>query len=166
MRFATGHGLFQVLVIEADGSGNDGIGGGEGPADEGDDVHAIEDHSITDGETLVLADVGNAGGGRKIMSLAAVVTHRETIIITFDEDANDGHDPADKGDEREDEETNDIHGLPERVAEGEADAAAHVEEELFPVEFEVVAAAVDEGFRLLAEIGEEGGADDEEEIFE
>lgn len=55
--------LFQVLMVKTDSRGNDGIGGGEDPAEDGDEVHAIKYHAVADGEAFVLADVGHAGGG-------------------------------------------------------------------------------------------------------
>jgi hypothetical protein len=99
------------------------------------------------------------------MAAATVVEHRESIIVTFDEDADDGGDPAHEGDKGEEEDTNYIHGLPERVADGEADAAEHVLAE-GAVEPHSVFLAVEEGVGLFAEIGEQRGADDEHKIFE
>ena len=51
-------------MIEADRGGDDGIGGGEDPPDDGHKVHPVKDHPVTDGEALVLTDKGDAGGGR------------------------------------------------------------------------------------------------------
>lgn len=99
------------------------------------------------------------------MAAAAVVEHREPIIVAFDEDADHGGYPADEGDKGEDEDTDDIHGLPERVADGEADAAEHILAEL-AVEPHRIFLAVEEGVGLFAEVSEQRGADDEHEIFE
>jgi len=149
-------------VIETDGGGDDGVGGGE----DGDEVQPIEDDAVADGQTLVPADIRDAGRRREIMPLAAVVAHGEAVVVAFHEDADDGGDPADDGYKRENEDTDDVYRLPEGVAEGEADAASDVEEELPPIQDKLVAAAADQGFGLLAEVGEEGGADNEKKIFE
>ena len=95
-------------MIETYGRGDDGIGGGE----DGYEVHAIEDHTIADGEPFPLADISDAGGGCEVVAAAAVVEHRETIIITFNENTDDGGDPAGEGDKGEDEDADDVHRLP------------------------------------------------------
>jgi hypothetical protein len=51
--------LLQILMIEADGRGDDGVGGGE----DGDAVHAVEHDAVADGEAFALADEGDACGG-------------------------------------------------------------------------------------------------------
>ena len=151
-------------MIETDGGGDDGIGGGEDPTDDGNEMHAIEDHPISDGQTLVLTDIAHGGGGGEIMPLAAVVTHGETIVIAFDEDGDDGGDPADERNEGEDEDANNVDGLPEGVAEGESVGTPEIGPEV-AVQLELEFSARDEGFRLLAEVGEKGGAKDEKKIF-
>lgn len=152
-------------MIQTDGGGDDGIGGGEDPAQDGNEVHAIEDHAVTDGETLVLADIGDTGAGGEIMAFAAVVKHGESIIMAFHKGGDDGSDPAYEGDKGQDKDRDRIYRLPEGIADGEPDAAPAVEQEL-PVEPEMEILAVDERFGLLAEIGEQRRADDQKEIFE
>ena len=51
--------LFQILVIQTNRRGDDGVGGGE----DGYEVQSIEDYSIADRETFSLADIGDAGAG-------------------------------------------------------------------------------------------------------
>jgi hypothetical protein len=104
--------LFQILVIKTDGRGDDGIGGGE----HRDEVQSIEDHAIADGQAFVLADIRRAGGWRHLVTAAAIVQHGKSIVITFHKDADNGGDPADDGDERKDQQANQIDGLPQRVA--------------------------------------------------
>lgn len=100
------------------------------------------------------------------MPLGAIVEHAEAVIITFDQHADDGRDPADDGDEREEEDTDRINRLPCDVTEGDADAAADVAEHLDAVKGELIFATIDKRFCLLAKIGEQRGADDEKQIFE
>jgi hypothetical protein len=100
------------------------------------------------------------------MPLAAIVEHRETIVITFYEGGDHGRDPADYRDERQDQDTDRIDGLPGDVAQRHADAAAHVLQHKGAVEYEVVGLAVDESLGLLTEICEQRRADDQKQIFE
>lgn len=108
MRVEDGIGcLFQILVIQADCRGDDRVGGGE----DGYEVQSIEDHSVAHRESLSLVDKGDTGG-RGEVAAAAVVQHREPEVVTFDEDADDRGDPADEWDKSEEEDTDDIYGLP------------------------------------------------------
>ena len=120
--------LLQILVIQADRRGDDRVGGGE----DGYEMQAVEDHSVADRESLSLVNKGDTGVGGEVAA-AAVVEHREPEVVAFDEDADDRRDPADERDKSEKEDTDEIDGLPQRVADGEADAAKHVLSEL-PVE--------------------------------
>src|SRR5271170_3672103 len=97
-----GESLFQVLMIKADGGGDDGVGGGEHPAENGDEMHAIEDDAIADGQTLVLTDIGKTCCPRELMPLAAIVEHGKTIIVAFHKSADNGRDPPDQGNKRQD----------------------------------------------------------------
>lgn len=127
-------------------------------------MKAVEDHPITDGKSFSLADEGDAGGRRKLVAAAGVVQHRETIIIAFDEDADNGGYPPHERDEGEDQNTNDIYRLPEAVAEGETDAAKHVMAK-GSVKPHFIFLAMEQGVGLFAQIGEERRADDQHQIF-
>ena len=70
-------------MIKADGGGDDGIGGGEDPAEDGNEVHAIEDHAVADGEAFVLADIREGGGLGQLVAPAAIVEHGEAVVIAF-----------------------------------------------------------------------------------
>jgi len=157
--------LFQILVVEADRGGDDGIGGCEDPAQYGNEVHPIEDHAVADRQAFVPADIGDAGGGRQPLAFATIVQHGEPVIIALYKHRNEGCDPADQGEEGEDEDGDGIDCLPQGIAEGEADAPSHVLPELGG-ELDVLLFSVDQGFGLFAQVGEYGGADDQEEIFE
>ena len=127
-------------------------------------MKSVEDHSVADGEAFPLVDIGDAGARRE-MAAATVVEHREPIVVAFDENADDGGDPADEGNKGEEKDADDIHGLPQAVADGEADAVEHILAE-GAVESHRIFLAVKEGVGLFAEVGEQGGADDEHEVFE
>ena len=99
------------------------------------------------------------------MPLAAIVAHGKPIVITLHEEGDDGGDPADEWNEREDEDRYCVDGLPKGVAEGETDSPTEIGVKLL-VGFELELATGDEGFGLLAEIGEKGGAYDKEQVFE
>ena len=53
--------LLQVLMIQADRSGDDSISWGQHPAQDRDKVHAIEHQPIADGQPFVLTDIRYAG---------------------------------------------------------------------------------------------------------
>ena len=152
--------LLQILMIKAYGRSDDRIGGGK----DGDKVQSIEDHSVADGKSFSLADERDAGRGGKLVTAAGVIEHGETIIIALHEDADDRRYPTDKRDKSKDQQTYDVHGLPEAIADGEADAANHVLAEL-AVEAHLVFLAVQPGVCLFAEIGEERRADNQHQIF-
>ena len=99
------------------------------------------------------------------MPLATVVAHGESVIITFYEDGDDGRDPADKGNEREDKDADGVDALPEGVAEGEAYSATEIGPELTAY-LELEFFAIYQRFCLLAEIGEEGRSVDKKEVLE
>jgi len=147
-------------MIQTYRCGDDRVGGGE----DGNEVQPVEDDPVADGKAFALVDKGDGGVGCQVAA-ATVVEHRETIIIAFDEDADDGGDPAGKGDKGKEEDTDEVHGLPQGVADGEADAAEHIPAEPV-VEFHRIFLAVEEGVGLFAEVGEQRSADDEHEVFE
>jgi len=151
-------------MIKTDGCGDDGISGRQHPAQDRNKVHPIEHQPVADGQALVLTDVGDAGGRGEVMPLAAVVQHGKPVVVAFHENTDDGRDPAYQGEKGKDQEGNDIHRLPKAVTDGQPDASAHVAEHL--VCLEGVFLAVDECFRLLAEISEDGRADDQDQVFE
>ena len=157
--------LFEILVIQADGSGDNGIRGGEHPAQDGNEMHSVKDHPVADCQAFMLADEGDAGGRRQFVSFAAIVQHGKSIIIAFYESRDDGCDPANQGEKGKDEDGYGVHGLPEAVAKGQANASLHIPPQLPELEG-VVFFPVDEGLCLFAEIGKDGGADDQEQIFE
>lgn len=128
-------------------------------------MHAVEDHPIADGQALVLADIGDSSGGVQLVPHTAVVQHRETIVVALYKSTDDGGDPADQRDDGKDEDADGINGLPQRVSQGEPDAATHVLHQL-AIEGEIVFLSVDERFGLFAQVGEQRRADDEEDIFE
>ncbi len=70
-----------------------------------------------------------------------------------------------EGDKGEDEDADDVHGLPEGVADGQADAAQHVLAE-GSVESHLVFLAVQERVGLFAQVAEQRRANDEHEVFE
>ena len=148
-------------MIKTDRSGDDGIGGGE----HRDEVQSIEDHTIADGEAFSLADIRYAGGWRHLVAPAAIVQHGKSIVIAFYKNTDHGRDPAHEGDERKDQQADQIDCLPQGVAYGHADTDQHVLPERL-IEPHFILLSVEQGIGLLAEISEQGGADDEDEIFE
>jgi len=151
-------------VIQANGSGNDGIGGGQHPAQDGNKVHPIKYQSIPDGQPFVLTDVRDGGGLGQIVSLTAIVEHGKPIIIAFYKSRNNGCDPAYQGYKGEDKNGYGVYCLPKAVADGQPDASAHVVQHRLCLK--TVFLAIDQRLCPLAEIGKDGGADDEEQIFE
>ena len=99
------------------------------------------------------------------MPFATIVQHGEAVIITFHEGGDDGGDPSDQGEEGKDEDGDGIDCLPEGIAESEADAPEHVLPELGG-EPDIILIAIDQVFGLLAQIGEQGRADDQEQVLE
>ena len=140
-------------MVEADGGGDDGIGRGEHPAKNRDEMHTVKHHSVADGQTLVLADIGVCRGRGEVMPLTAVIEHGKPIIIALHKYADDGGDPAYDGYEGEDKETYDIYGLPKAVAEGQADASAHIAQDLVGLEMVFLAIDLDRIFRRCRWIG-------------
>jgi len=148
-------------VIKTERSGDDGIGGGE----YRDEMQTIKDHAVADGEPFSLADVGDTGGRRHLVVAAAIVQHGKSIVIAFYKNTDDRRDPAHEGDKRKDQQRDQIDCLPQGVAQGHADTDQHLLPEL-PVEPHFILLSVEQGVGLLAEISEQGGADDENKIFE
>ena len=97
------------------------------------------------------------------MPLAAIVQHGEAVIIALHKNTDDGGDPSYERNKGKDKKAYEIHRLPEAVTDGQLDAAAHIRQHLVPLEAGFL--AIDKGFRLLAEIDEDGGADDQEQVF-
>jgi len=151
-------------VIQANGSGNHGIGRGQHPAQDGDKVHPIKHQPISDGQSFVLADIGDGGRLGEIMPLTAIVQHGKPIVIAFYKSRNDGGDPACQGYKREDKNGYGIYRLPKAVADGQPDASAHIVQHR--LHLKTVFLAIDQRLCPLAEIGKDGGTNDEEQIFE
>jgi len=151
-------------VIQANGSGNDGIGGSQHPTHDGHKMHSIKNQPIPDGESFVLTDIGDAGGLGEIVPLTAIVEHGKPVIIALYKRRNDGCDPANQGYKGEDKNGYGVYGLPKAVTEGQPDASAHIVQ--YRLCLKTVFLAVDQRLCPLAEIGKDGGADDEEQVFE
>src|SRR5690349_19550758 len=86
--------LLQILMVQADRGCDDGIGRGQHPAHDGNEMHAVKHQSIANGQSFMLTDIGDAGRRGQVMPLTAVVEHRESVVIALDKDTYDRCDPA------------------------------------------------------------------------
>ena len=98
------------------------------------------------------------------MPFATVIKHGKTEVVTFHQEGEQGRYPSYYRDKRKYQEGNRIHRLPEHVPECEFDAPGDVFQQLTGAERKIL--PFDDRFCLFAQVGEERGADDKEDVFE
>src|SRR6266498_2958708 len=97
------------------------------------------------------------------MSFTAVVDHRKSIIITFNKQCNERCDPSEQRNERQQQEANEINGLPKTISQRQLGSSPAIFNDLFKVERKIF--PFDDGFGLFTEIREHRRTNDEPDIF-